>query len=236
MADKQWATTTPDGLTSEARYWVDDMYMISALQVQAFRATGDDRYLDRAAAAMTAYLDRLQQSNGLFFHTATSPRHWGRGNGWFAAGMTELLRALPATHPRRERIMNGYLKMMTALLRAQTPSGMWRQIVDDESPRNWPETSSTGMFAFAMVTGVKNGWLPADPYGVAARKAWLALVTYLDADGNVREVCPGTGEAATSGGGTSAATQIQYYLDRPRVVGDFHGQAPVLWTASALMR
>ena len=64
------------------------------------------------------------------------------------------------------------------------------------------------MFAFAMVTGVKNGWLPADPYGVAARKAWLALVQYLDANGNVRDVCVGTGEAATSGGGTSAATQI----------------------------
>ena len=95
LADKQWATTTPDGLTTEARFWVDDMYMITALQVQTFRATGDARYLDRAAQAMAAYLDRLQQPNGLFFHTATSPRHWGRGNGWFAAGMAELLRALP---------------------------------------------------------------------------------------------------------------------------------------------
>jgi len=132
--------------------------------------------------------------------------------------------------------MAGYQKMMAALLRTQTTSGMWRQLVDDESARNWPESSSTGMFAFAMVTGVKNGWLPADPYGLAARKAWLALVRTLDADGNVRDVCPGTGEAATSGGGTSRATQVQYYLDRPRSVGDFHGQAPVLWTASALMR
>jgi len=236
LADKQWATTTPDGITTEARYWVDDMYMVSALQVQAFRATGDARYLDRAANAMASYLDRLQQSNGLFFHTATSPRHWGRGNGWFAAGMTELLRALPATHPQHARIIAGYQKMMAALVRYQTPSGMWQQLVDDDSPRNWAESSSTGMFAFAMVTGVKNGWLPALPYGAAARKAWLALVQRVDADGNVRDVCAGTGEAATSGGGTGAATQIQYYLDRPRIVGDFHGQAPVLWTASALMR
>lgn len=236
LADRQWATTTPDGITTEARYWVDDMYMIPALQVQAFRATGDERYLDRAATAMTAYLDRLQQPNGLFFHTTTSPRFWGRGNGWFAAGMTELLRALPAAHARYARIMAGYHKMMAALLRTQTDSGMWRQLVDDDSPRNWPESSSTGMFAFAMVTGVKNGWLPADSYGPAARKAWLALVQHVDADGNVHDVCVGTGEAATSGGGTSAATQVQYYLDRPRVAGDFHGQAPLLWTASALLR
>ena len=236
LADKQWATTSPDGLSSEARFWVDDMYMITALQVQTFRATGDARYLDRAAQAMAAYLDRLQQTNGLFFHTATSPRFWGRGNGWFAAGMTELLRALPATHSQHARIVAGYQKMMATLLRYQTPSGMWQQLVDDTSAQNWPETSSTGMFAFAMVTGVKNGWLPADPYGPAARKAWLALVQHLDADGNVRDVCVGTGEAATSGGGTSAATQTRYYLDRPRSVGDFHGQAPLLWTASALMR
>jgi rhamnogalacturonyl hydrolase YesR len=236
LADKQWVTTTPDGLSTEARYWVDDMYMIPALQVQAFRATGDARYLERAAQAMVAYLDKLQQSNGLFFHTATSPRHWGRGNGWFAAGMAELLRALPATDARRARILAGYQKMMAALLRTQTATGMWRQLVDDDSAANWPETSSTGMFAFAMVTGVKNGWLPADPYGAAARKAWLALVQYVDADGNVHDVCVGTGEAATSGGGTSAATQIRYYLDRPRSAGDFHGQAPLLWTASALMR
>jgi rhamnogalacturonyl hydrolase YesR len=236
LADKQWATTTPDGITTEARYWVDDGYMITALQVQTFRATGDARYLDRAAQTMAAYLDRLQQPNGLFFHTATSPRHWGRGNGWFAAGMTELLRALPATHVRRARIMTGYHKMMTALLRTQTASGMWRQLVNDDSEKNWPETSSTGMFTFAMVTGVKNGWLPAEAFGPAARKAWLALVQYIDAEGNVRDVCPGTGEAATSGGGTSPATQIRYYLDRPRTVGDLHGQAPLLWTASALMR
>jgi rhamnogalacturonyl hydrolase YesR len=236
MADKQWATTTPDGITTEARYWVDDGYMITALQVQTFRATGDARYLDRAAQTMAAYLDRLQQPNGLFFHTATSPRHWGRGNGWFAAAMTELLRTLPSTHIRRARIMTGYQKMMLALLRTQTASGMWRQLVDDDSDKNWPETSSTGMFTFAMVTGVKNGWLPAETYGPAARKAWLALAQSIDAEGNVRDVCPGTGEAATSGGGTSAATQIRYYLDRPRIVGDFHGQAPLLWTASALMR
>jgi len=236
LADKQWSATTPDGITTEARYWVDDMYMITALQVQTFRATGDVRYLDRAALAASAYLDKLQQPNGLFFHTATSPRHWGRGNGWFAAGMTELLRALPETHSRRGRILAGYQKMMVALLRYQTASGMWQQVIDDTSPRNWAETSSTGMFTFAMVTGVKNGWLPAEPYAAAARKAWLALVQYLDANGNVRDVCVGTGEAATSGGGTSAATQIQYYLDRPRSVGDFHGQAPLLWTASALLR
>jgi rhamnogalacturonyl hydrolase YesR len=233
LADLQWAKTTPDGIATEARYWVDDMWMITALQAQAFRATAMTVYLDRAATTMAAYLDRLQQPNGLFFHTAQSPQHWGRGNGWFAAGMAELLRTLPAAHPERARIMAGYTKMMAGLLGYQTSTGLWRQLID--RPESWVETSSSAMFTYAMVTGVKSGWLDPATYGPAARKAWLDLVTYLDADANLKDVCVGTGEAYGVVGGDRNA-QVKYYLDRGRSVGDFHGQAPVLWSAAELLR
>jgi unsaturated rhamnogalacturonyl hydrolase len=224
FADKQWETTTPDGITAEARYWIDDMYMITAIQVQAYRATGEARYLDRAALAMVAYLDKLQQPNGLFFHAPDSPFYWSRGNGWMAAGTAELLRALPEKHPRRARILEGYRRMMASLVRYQGEDGLWRQLLDH--PEAWVETSGTGMFTFAMVTGVKNGWLDGKTYGPAARRAWLGLVQYIDPQGNVREVCAGTDKGPS----------VQYYLDRPRNVGDLHGQAPILWSASALLR
>jgi len=223
VADQQWAMTTADGITAEARYWIDDLYMIPALQVQAYRATGDVKYLDRAALTMTAYLDKLQQPNGLFYHGTNAPFCWGRGNGWVAAGMTELLRSLPQNHPKRNRIMAGYRKMMATLLQDQGADGLWRQLIDH--PEAWPEASSTGMFAFAMVTGVKNGWLNERSYGPAARKAWLGLVAHLDNDANVRDVCIGTGKG----------TSVEYYLARPRQTGDLHGQAPILWSASALL-
>lgn len=224
FADRQWESTTPDGITTEARYWIDDMFMITAVQVQAYRATGDATYIDRAARTMVAYLDKLQQPNGLFFHATDSPFYWSRGNGWVAAGAAELLRSLPDTHPSRPRILEGYRKMMASLLAFQGEDGLWRQLIDH--PEAWPETSGTGMFAFAMVTGVKNGWLDARTFGPAARKAWLGLVKYIDAEGNVSNVCAGTNKGTT----------VEYYLARPRNVGDLHGQAPVLWTASALLR
>jgi rhamnogalacturonyl hydrolase YesR len=232
LADKQWDNPTPDGITAEARYWIDDMYMITAIQTQAYRATNDPKYLDRAALTMTAYLDKLQQPNGLFFHAPDSQFYWGRGNGWVAAGMAELLRSLPKKHPRRARILEGYRKMMAALLKYQGEDGLWRQLIDQES---WPETSSTGMFTFAMVSGVKNGWLPAKTYGPAARKAWLGLVKRLDAQANVTDVCVGTNKAHLEVG-SDHATQLKYYLDRTRRTGDLHGQAPILWSATALMR
>ena len=233
LADRQWDKTTPDGITAEARYWIDDMYMITAVQVQAYRATHDQKYLDRAALTMAAYLDKLQQPNGLFFHAADSPWCWGRGNGWVAAGMAELLRSLPQNHPRRARILAGYQTMMASLLKYQGEDGLWRQLIDH--PEAWAETSSTGMFTFAMVSGVKNGWLPARTYGPAARKAWLGLIKHLDDQANMTDVCVGTNKANAEVG-SSPETQLKYYLARDRHTGDLHGQAPVLWSATALMR
>jgi unsaturated rhamnogalacturonyl hydrolase len=224
MADKQWENPLPNGLTSQTRYWIDDMYMITMAQLQAYRATGEAKYLDRAAREMVIYLDKLQQPNGLFFHAPDVPYYWGRGDGWVAAGMTEMLRSMPQSHPQRARILKSYRKMMKSLLKYQDKNGMWHQLIDH--PEAWPETSSSAMFTFAMVTGVKNGWLNQKTYGRAARKAWLGLVGYLDSNADLRNVCEGTGKK----------NDMQYYLDRARLTGDLHGQAPLLWCASAFLR
>lgn len=235
-ADAQWrieAAESPSsearafsagGLSWQTRMWIDDMYMITMVQVQAYRATHQRTYIDRAAHEMAVYLDSLQRPNGLFYHAPDVPFYWGRGNGWVAAGMTELLLSLPTDNVYYARILEGYKKMMSALLRYQTTEGMWRQLIDDKD--SWPETSGSGMFAFAIITGVKNGWLPPERYGKAARKAWLSLVGYLDDNNDMREVCEGTNKK----------NDRQYYLDRRRIVGDLHGQAPVLWCVSALLR
>jgi unsaturated rhamnogalacturonyl hydrolase len=224
IADKQWEDPTPEGLTKQSRFWIDDMYMITAVQVQAYRATGDAKYIDRAALEMTAYLNQLQQTNGLFYHAPDVPFFWGRGNGWVAAGMAELLRSLPANHPQRARIMDAYQKMMASLLTFQGKDGMWRQLLDH--PESWPESSCTAMFTFAMITGVKNGWLSEKTYGRAARKGWLALVSYLDPNADLKNVCEGTNKK----------NDLGYYLTRARNTGDLHGQAPLLWCVSALLR
>ena len=224
FADKQWDKTTPDDITAEARYWIDDMYMITALQTQAHRATNDQKYLDRAAKTMAAYLDKLQQPNGLFFHAPDAQFYWSRGNGWEAAGMAELLQDLPKSHPLRNRILDGYNKMMAALLKYQGEDGLWHQLIDH--PESWAETSGTGMFTFAMITGVRNKWLPSKTYGPAARKAWLGLVKHIDENANVTDVCEGTNKGFS----------VQYYLDRKRLTGDLHGQAAAMWSAMALLR
>jgi len=246
FADKQWAApwgrgaTQPSAweyhkrdLTFQTRMWIDDMFMITAAQAQAYRATGDRKYIDRAAREMVVYLDELQKSNGLFYHAPDVHYFWGRGDGWMAVGMAELLRSLPDDAKERPRIMAGYKLMMDSLLKYQDEKGMWHQLIDD--PQSWPETSSTGMFAFAFITGVKSGWLDERTYGPAARKAWLGLTDYINENADVREVCEGTNKHNPKDPKMGKDGRA-YYLNRKRNIGDMHGQAPVLWCATALLR
>lgn len=233
FADQQWKLPANEkaeykdwlnqGYTWQTRLWIDDMYMITAIQSQAYRTTGDRTYIDRAAHEMVLYLDKIQRPNGLFYHAADVPFFWGRGNGWMAAGMTELLRSLPVDNPNYPRILQAYRAMMATLKQYQRSDGTWAQLVDDVT--SWAESSCTGMFTYAMITGVKKGWLDKKAYGPVARKGWLALVSYIDAQGDVREVCEGTNKK----------NDRQYYLDRRRITGDMHGQAPVLWCVYALL-
>lgn len=218
------------GYTPQTRLWIDDMYMITALQSQAYRATGDRKYIERAAKEMCLYLDRLQlkggPASGLFYHAPDVPFVWGRGDGWMAAGMAMTLKYLPADSEWRERILSGYVAMMEALLKFQRPDGMWCQLVNEpDADGNWPESSCTAMFAYAFIVGVKNGWLEAERFGKPAQKAWIELCRRLDENANVPDVCCGTGKF----------NDRSYYFNRIRVHGDPHGQAPLLWCAAELI-
>lgn len=140
-----------------------------------------------------------------------------------AVGMAELLRILPETNPDYAEIMAAYLKMMKTLKETQNEKGMWRQLVDD--PELWEETSGSAMFTYAMIVGVKKGWLDAKEYGEVARKGWIALCSYIDKAGDVKAVCEGT----------MIKNSREHYINRLALTGDLHGQAPVLWCAYALV-
>lgn len=217
---KKWAD---EGYSWQTRFWLDDMYMITTIQAQAYRVTNNSKYIDRAAREMVLYLDSIQQPSGLFYHAPTSPFCWSRGNGWMAVGMSELLRMLPQENPHWAEIMKGYRKMMERLKDTQDENGMWKQIVDDCTM--WEESSGSAMFTYAIITGVKKGWLPAEEYGPIARKAWIALSHIVTDNGDVQAVCEGT----------ILGDNSEHYRSRKALTGDLHGQAPMLWCAYALL-
>ena len=228
LADEEWENPLPNGLTRYTRWWGDDLYMVCNLQIQAYKNLGDPIYAEHALDQHLAYLEVLQQPNGLLLVGTQTPFHWGRGNGWAASGITETLLALPEDYPRRDQLMEAYLKQMQGLLACQDADGMWHQLIDE--PDAWPETSGTGMFIFAMATGVHEGWLPADPYKEAARRAWLALARdYVDAQGRVSSIARGIWADENT-------TREDYLNAEIYAPGNLHGQLALMWAATAIQR
>ncbi len=213
--------------TNQTRNAIDDMFMMTSLQLQAYRATGDDKYLTFMSDIMVDYLG-AQQNNGLFFHNVNeAPVHWCRGNGWFAAGMAEMMRDLPTTSGNYQDILDGYTAMMEGLLQYQGDNGLWYQVINlPDDSNNWEESSGSAMFTYAMIAGVRRGVLDAATYVPAIEAAWAGIQTKISAQGDVSGICVGTWYKSTP----------QEYMALTRLTGDGHGQAPVMWAAAELLR
>jgi unsaturated rhamnogalacturonyl hydrolase len=221
--------------TNQTRGAIDDMFMMTSLQVQAYRAlkksnsADADKFINFMAKTMVDYLKPpAQKDNGLFFHNEQEAKvHWGRGNGWFAAGMAEIMRDLAPTAPEYATIEAGYKKMMHGLLALQSANGLWYQVLDKPSDSaNWEESSGSAMFTYAMIAGVRRGVLDAATYVPAIDKAWAGLKTKISASGDVSGICVGTWYKANAA----------EYMALSKLTGDGHGQAPVLWAAAELLR
>lgn len=222
LADDEWAVPRGDGLTAYSRFWTDDMFMVGALQIQAYRALKKEVYLDRGALELLAYAKALQRQYGLFQHTMDIPVFWGRANGWAAVAMALTLENMPQEHNKRQELMTVYKKMMDALQKYQGINGLWHQVIID--PASYEETSCTAMFTYAIATGVKNRWLD-ESFRETAVKGWNGLLTKVK-NGQLSDICVGTGEGRN----------YDYYLNRPREAGNSHGEAALLWAATAMLQ
>jgi rhamnogalacturonyl hydrolase YesR len=220
LADDEWENPREDGLTKYTRFWTDDLFMVAVLQVQAYKATGKEIYLQHAIAQILVYAEKLQQQNGLFQHTLKSPVFWGRANGWAASALTITLDNTPKNNPNYKKLMDIYQKLMVGILKYQDAAGLWHQVLIDKD--SFEETSCTAMFVYSFAAGVNKGRLDKR-YESAAEKGWTALTKKID-NGMLKDVCCGTDENGI----------YDYYLNRPRITGDFHGMAPLLWAATAL--
>jgi rhamnogalacturonyl hydrolase YesR len=160
----------------------------------------------------------------MFHHRADAPFYWGRGNGWAAAALTEILLVLPKNHEYYSSLLAAFQRMMKTVASYQGKDGMWHQLIDD--PSSFAESSCTGMFLYALASAINNGWLPFDDYKDNVVKGWNALAGYVNEKGEAIDVCVGT----------NAKNNKKHYLTRPRSTGNFHGQAAVLWAANAMVR
>jgi unsaturated rhamnogalacturonyl hydrolase len=114
-------------------------------------------------------------------------KFWGGGQGWAAAALARVIRALPPERrDERTRLAEFLRDLLDGCLAHQLPSGLFHDIVDD--PTTFEETNLAQMLAYAIYTSVKGGWLPRS-YLSAADRMRSAARAKVDADGFVQGVC-----------------------------------------------
>ena len=119
------AQRTPKGLIyhnhDEHRIWVDSFYMAPPFLAVA-------GHPDEAVRQVEGYRETLRSpEKGAYFHIWDEGRQrferkllWGVGNGWAAAGMTRVIRALPdAMKGDKERIAGYVRELLDACLKFQ---------------------------------------------------------------------------------------------------------------------
>jgi rhamnogalacturonyl hydrolase YesR len=222
----------PDGtLWRPARgntVWPDDLYMGGVFLVRYGLYTHDNRYIDDAARNIIHQAAMEQDSDGLWFHgyfedsKTHAPFKWARGNGWVTVTLAETLSAMPASDPLRPQLLAILKKQVDGLRTLQTPSGMWRQVLD--KPELWEETSTTAMFAYGIARAVHRGWLPASDMAMA-RRAFAGVAHNVTPEGAVQNTC----------GGTNIGTTLDFYINRPRPDDDPHGRGPTLLAGTELL-
>ena len=105
-------------------------------------------------------------------------------------GLARLLTVLPATDPRYDWYVSLYREMMAKIVSLQDENGFWHaSMLDPDSYPN-PETSSTGLFAYALWWGINAGILDEATYLQPAQKAWQAMVKAVHPDGMLGFVQP----------------------------------------------
>jgi unsaturated rhamnogalacturonyl hydrolase len=191
--------------------------------------THDSSLVDLAAAQALAYVDLLQDTNGLFWHfwlERTGSRHghgWGRGQGWALLGLLDTLAYLPGGHAARPRLTRAFRALASALVARQREDGSWPTVVTlADAP---PEASTSAFVAAGFAAGVERGLLDAS-YADAAERAWRDAMRRVDGTGALTEV-----SAAVW-----ASTVESHYLHVPVGFVVPWGQGPLLLAARRLTR
>jgi rhamnogalacturonyl hydrolase YesR len=225
-----------DGTFSRSRplpdsVWLDDLYMSVPALAQMGKRTGDAKYYDEGVRQITQFASRMFNPEvGLWMHgwiqgMGDHPAfRWARANGWALLAMSELLDVLPENHPGRAQVLELFRAHVRGLSRVQGRDGRWHQLLDRND--SYLETSATAIYAYCIAHGINRGWLDGLAYGPMVVLAWHSVSTQVNAQGQVENVCVGTG----------MGFDPAFYYSRPVSAVAPHGYGPVLLAGAEMIR
>lgn len=210
--------------------WLDDLYMSVPFLSRMGKLTGDRKYFDFAAKQIKQFNKYLYDPQArLYYHAYYADEkepgvaHWGRANGWCIVAQVNLLEFLPKDHPDRPELLRILKQQITGLARYQSESGLWHQVLDRTD--SYLETSCTAMFTYSIAKAVNEGWIEPR-YKTIAEEGWKGIETMIAENGQVRNICMGTG----------TSTSMVHYYKRPTPLNDIHGLGAVLLAGIEVMK
>lgn len=225
--------------------WIDGIYMGEPFLVRYGTLFGDATFCNDTAVAQATLVagHAFDRQTGLLFHawdqdrnaawadpkTGVSPILWSRGMGWYVMAMVDVLEALPKEHPGYPKLLALLRENARGLRATQDPkTGLWFQVLDQgERPGNWIETSSSGMFIYALKKAVDLGLIDRD-YLAVAERAWKGLPAFIETDANGQPVFTGAVQ------GMGVQKDFAGYVAVPRLRNSTHGLMAIQIAASRM--
>lgn len=226
--------------------WLDGLYMAQPFYMEyETRFNGMKGCLDSYRQFMNVKKLMRDPETGLYYHgydesrqmywanpeTGCSPNFWLRAMGWFLVAMVDVLERMDEQLYYEYRSIMAMLKdAAEAMVRFQDPdTGMFWQVIDKPGiPGNYLETSGTALFAYAMLKGVRLGYLPKRfaAYGEKAFYGTCDKYLGVSADGKLQ--LSGICLVAGLGGASHRDGSLEYYFSEPVVENDAKGVGPLL--------
>ena len=175
------------------------------------------------------------KENGKSKHT------WARALGWYVMAMTECLDAMPEDYARRGEVIALLNKAMKSVVKYQDKkTGVWYDVMDVKSDKNYLESTASSMFAYVLLKGYRKGYLSAEyrDAGVKAYKGILKEFIKVNPDKTISL----TRCCAVSGLGPGPGPYVkkpnykrdgsfEYYISEPIRDNDPKGVGPFIWAS-----
>ena len=201
----------------------DSVFMGCAILAEVGALTGEKKYFEQCLRHLRFMEKLCLRADGIYRHSPLDEAAWGRGNGFPALGHALSLSALPEGSAEQAAFLQSYRQHLQALKKHQDPTGAWHQVIDH--PESYREFTSTCMISFAIVRGLRRGWLEAAEWQPVVDRAWTAIKSRIGPDGQLVDVCTGTGKMQS----------LRDYYDRTAILGrDERGGAMALMLATEL--
>ncbi len=203
--------------------WADESFMTCPFIMRMGIIKNKPENFDDVVNNLLCYKKRLWMEDKQIFSHIYFPEQdvanrvpWGRGNGWVFFTLIDILERLPKDVKRRDEVESLYKEFAEGLLKYQSDSGMWRQVLDIDT--SYKETSGTTIFTMGMLRGIMNGILPEKFVDVVKKSLSDLLDKMIDEKGDVLGVCRGS----------QCSMNAQYYCDLKDIKNDDHGTGVVI--------